>query len=82
MKWQERGRCRGQDPSAWFPEKNKYQGVEAKAAIRICNVCPVQKECLDFAINEVDTIKRYGIWGGKTPTQRSRIKKVETVVNK
>ena len=42
--------------------------AEAKA---ICSGCPVRQECLDYAL---DSRQAYGIWGGKTPTERRRMK--------
>ena len=31
-------------------------------AVRICNACPVQKECLNYAVKNKVTS---GIWGGR-----------------
>lgn len=42
----------------------------AQKCISICNTCPVQQECLDYAI---EMHEDWGIWGGKTPEERHRI---------
>lgn len=51
-------------------------GHEAKA---ICEGCPVQQECLHFALstNEID-----GIWGGLSPRERRRIRRLGVTVEK
>lgn len=41
-----------------------------RQAIRICNSCPVQQECLDYAL---DFPEPYGMWGGKTRPERMTI---------
>ena len=58
-------------PQAFYPED---YGVATEAirelesiAIRICNQCPVQKLCLDYAITAREP---YGIWGGTLPSDR------------
>jgi len=41
-----------------------------KSAIKVCEVCVVRAQCLDFAVrNEIPN----GIWGGKTPQARKDI---------
>jgi WhiB family redox-sensing transcriptional regulator len=58
--------CReiGQDFA--FPE----DALESKQAIAICKTCPVQTECLEYAL----TFTCYGIWGGTTEAQRRRLR--------
>jgi hypothetical protein len=48
----------------FFDESEKGE----RAAIAICRVCPVQGECLAYAI---DTGQLHGVWGG-TPHQELR----------
>lgn len=55
--WRESAVCRQVDPDLWFPEAGD-NGCDAK---RVCRTCPVQPECLEFA---VQTVQRAGIWGG------------------
>jgi WhiB family transcriptional regulator, redox-sensing transcriptional regulator len=67
--WKLQALCTDTDPELFFPE----QGEEGKkkAAIRICQSCPVRQECLRWAFR---TGEKHGIWGGLTSVQRSRIK--------
>ena len=67
--WMERGACVGGDINRFFPEPGDSQNV-ISAAKRICAVCPVKVECLEYAL-EYDGMP--GIWGGKTQRERKRI---------
>ncbi len=66
MTWKELGVCRGQDPDIWFPEKSRWAEQAAKA---ICHTCPVEAQCMDYAIRNHEV----GIWGGTTERQRKKI---------
>lgn len=62
--WQESGLCtQVGDPDLWFPAK----GGNPKAAIRVCQRCPVSEQCLQYAL---DNHCYEGIWGGFTPNSR------------
>jgi len=65
--WLEHAACRGADTNLFFPSSGD-SSVNAKA---VCHTCPVQPECLQYAID--NTIK-HGIWGGLTERQRRRIR--------
>ncbi len=62
--------CHGKNPDLWFPERDQGPkgSDEAKA---ICEACPVRSACLDWALESGET---FGIWGGKTPAERRRMK--------
>jgi WhiB family redox-sensing transcriptional regulator len=65
--WQSGALCAQADPEAFFPEK----GGSTKEAKKVCAVCPVQQECLEYALlNE----ERFGIWGGKSERERRRLR--------
>jgi WhiB family redox-sensing transcriptional regulator len=60
--------CATTDPELWFPELDSlWRVAQAK---KICEKCPVKKECLDYAL--VNKFKD-GIWGGLSPTERHRL---------
>lgn len=40
----------------------------------ICSLCPVKKQCLDYALG-LPQGQQFGIWGGKTARERKKIKK-------
>lgn len=63
MDWTEQARCRGVDPDQFFLRG----AVQSRGALKICGRCPVQQECLSYAVaNDVD----FGVWGGLTERQR------------
>jgi len=46
------------NPDRFFPEN----GRPPKSASEPCRSCPVQRECLEFALN--GPWEPYGVWGG------------------
>lgn len=68
QEWQEQALCAQTDPEAFFPEK----GGSTREAKRICQACPVQDECLEFALEHDE---RFGIWGGLSERERRRLKR-------
>ncbi|HSX44876.1 MAG TPA: WhiB family transcriptional regulator [Candidatus Saccharimonadales bacterium] len=66
--WMKRARCRGVDPSEFYPPDNL--GVEAAKAI--CNLCVVKDECLEYALDP-KTKQEHGVWGGASERERRRI---------
>jgi WhiB family redox-sensing transcriptional regulator len=58
--------CKDQDPDTFFP----LSADGERKAIRICQGCSVQMECLEFAL---ETNARFGIWGGQTEKQRKAL---------
>ena len=61
--WQSRALCAQVDPDLWFPEV----GDRSDAIKRVCQRCPVQAECLAFALAQPET---HGIWGGLSYAER------------
>ena len=59
--------CKELDTEIFFSQDS--QGV--KAAIAICNTCPVQTWCLAYAL---ENDERYGVWGGVSERGRARIR--------
>ncbi len=64
--WASFAACRGVDPNLFFPTEEQ----DASAALRICQGCPVQQECLEWAL---ESRVRYGVWGGTTERDRRRL---------
>ena len=58
--------CSQTDPELFFPEHMTSTNTIAIAK-SICRECPVQVECLSFALRTKET---EGIWGGMTPKER------------
>jgi WhiB family redox-sensing transcriptional regulator len=61
--WMAEASCAGTDGDAFFPE----QGDTAEYAKKTCMGCPVQLDCLTYAI---DNNIIHGIWGGMNDKQR------------
>ncbi len=64
--WATEAACRGADTATWFPEPEE----PTEAAKAVCRRCPVQRECLAYA---VVTRQRYGVWGGLSEQERRRL---------
>lgn len=66
--WMAGGNCATHPPDTFFPS----DGVGVEVARRICDGCPVQQRCLEYALrNRID----HGVWGGTSERQRRRILK-------
>lgn len=64
--WVKDALCAQTDPDMFFPEPGRV----AADAKQICAACDVREQCLAYALEHRE---REGIWGGKTPKQRSRM---------
>lgn len=69
--WRDEAACKDDGEGLFFPEGDSDLGRIA-AAKAICASCPVQDECLAYAI---ETNQPEGIWGGHTPRERRRIRR-------
>lgn len=72
--WGQRGLCRNEDPTWWFPDNYSNRTPQVKAAKNVCRSCPVQAACRTYALDNPDQT-RDGIWGGLTPRERDRARK-------
>ncbi len=62
------GNCSNHPPETFFPS----DGVGVEVAKKICNSCPSQDMCLEYALaHRID----HGVWGGTSERQRRRILK-------
>lgn len=68
MNWEERALCRNDNDAAdWFAAAGDH---EARArALRVCQACPVRRDCLEEAIR----LRFPGIWGGTSEAERLRM---------
>ena len=64
--WPKRAICPGEDPSIFFPAHGD-PGIRAR---KVCANCPVQMDCLEYAI----AADEWGIWGGQDRDQRRALK--------
>jgi len=56
-----------------FEEGWEARREARKVALKICRSCPVRAECLRQAMRTEDPNNRYGIWGGLTTGQRTKL---------
>lgn len=68
QEWKLQGLCSQADPEAWFPDK----GGSCKEAKKICAVCPVRNECLQYALENREV---WGVWGGLSEFERKQLRK-------
>lgn len=70
--WMARALCGTCDPDLFFPEPGREDNPERTAeALKVCRDCPVRAECLRWAL---ETEQRWGVLGGRTASQRTRIR--------
>lgn len=67
--WMDEALCTQADPDMFFPEG---QGASAAEAKRLCALCPVKAECLEFALAHHEA---WGVWGGLTDKQRRGLRR-------
>lgn len=76
--WKKRAKCNNDpdiDPDFFFPDAEGGVNQEtAKAIEDYCEGCPVQEECLAYALIRND---KFGYWGGKSRNQRDYIRRQE-----
>jgi WhiB family transcriptional regulator, redox-sensing transcriptional regulator len=73
--WTTSAACHGHDPEIWFPApkcgtpSKESRALEAEAK-RICRQCPVQPDCLRWAVTNAEP---YGVYGGLNETERKAL---------
>jgi WhiB family redox-sensing transcriptional regulator len=71
--WRNRSLCRDSNPELFFPIGATGIALDQiDAAKEICAVCPVNPECLEFALA---TNQEAGVWGGTTEEERRKLRK-------
>lgn len=79
MTWAERAACRGMDTALFYsdgtgqkwragrpPKTGKQRITVPQALIDVCNRCPVRPDCLEHALQHLES----GWWGGTTEHER------------
>ena len=61
--WKDDAECRDADPDMFFPP----EGVNIREARAVCARCPVQEQCLEYALKH--NIE-FGVWGGMSRRER------------
>lgn len=66
--WMSRAACRGSDTELFYPERGEQQAH----VTTICRGCPVQFDCLDYAMINGE---KHGIWGGLSEKRRRGLRR-------
>jgi len=69
--WQDAAACRGEDLLLFFGpdgERQPEREIRERKAKEVCAACPVQIECLNYAVSRPE---KYGTWGGLNEEERS-----------
>lgn len=79
LSWQEHGACVGTDPDQWYdlvdyPDMLLSRSTEGLRSI--CARCPVQPQCLEWALNH----ENFGMWGGLTPKERQKVRRDRGII--
>jgi WhiB family redox-sensing transcriptional regulator len=74
ISFREEAACRGMPtdmfyPEAWRAEELARAEAPAKA---VCATCPVQEDCLEWAMRNNES---HGVWGGMGETDRRRLRR-------
>jgi WhiB family redox-sensing transcriptional regulator len=69
--WMVDAACVEVGPGLFYP-RGEGGFNEYDEARKVCGACPVQVDCLEYAL-EVDD--RHGMWGGLTPNERAKVAK-------
>lgn len=68
--------CIGIDVDMFFTKEGTSTFQEEKLLKRTCAACPVQSECLDYALNHAVL----GWWGGTSEIQRKRLRQKLNII--
>jgi len=78
VNWRQAAACRDADPDLFFPVSAAGPALrQIDEAKRICRACPVQAQCLTWAL---DHRVGFGVWGGATEDERRAIR-LPTLLN-
>ncbi|KES03999.1 transcription factor WhiB [Streptomyces toyocaensis] len=71
--WRNIAACRTEDPDLFFPIGTSGPALmQAEQAKAVCRRCPVQEQCLQWAL---ETGQSIGVWGGTNETERRALKR-------
>lgn len=72
LAWTVDAACVGIDPECFFGPPGVAVPPEVK---RVCRNCPVNEECLDYALRHVV----HGVWSGTSETQREQLRRARGI---
>ncbi|MCX3058594.1 WhiB family transcriptional regulator [Streptomyces beihaiensis] len=66
--WKEQALCAQTGADFFFPEP----GSSVRDAKRICLMCDIRTDCLEYALTHDE---RFGVWGGLSEKERGRLRR-------
>ena len=71
--WRSAASCRSVDPDLFFPVGSTGLALNhIDSAKAVCQACPVQAPCLEFAL---ETNQDAGVWGGTSEEERRQLRR-------
>ena len=71
--WRDHAACRQEDPDLFFPIGSTGPALlQTEQAKAVCSRCPVQEQCLEWAL---ETDQAIGVWGGTSENERRALKR-------
>ncbi|MFI1566657.1 WhiB family transcriptional regulator [Streptomyces sp. NPDC020490] len=78
--WRDHAACRDQDPELFFPIGSSGPALlQTQQAKAVCTRCPVQEQCLEWALENGDIL---GVWGGTNETERRALRRRRAVARR
>jgi WhiB family redox-sensing transcriptional regulator len=72
--WRDQASCHRETATVFFPpphyEMKPEKDERESQARALCRACPVQQDCLEYALDVRET---HGIWGGYNELERRRM---------
>lgn len=72
LAWQNDALCREVDPDLFFGDRGDDSTVAD--AIKVCEMCPVKAQCLEWALSYSERADMYGVFGGLGSVKRQEIR--------
>ncbi len=73
FEWRDLAACRDHSRAVFFPAGETGSAARQLELVKnICKSCPVQLECLGYA---VETGQRFGVWGGTDEEERRLLRR-------
>ncbi|MEU5523014.1 WhiB family transcriptional regulator [Streptomyces sp. NPDC093250] len=71
--WRNSAACKSEDPDLFFPIGTSGPALlQTEQAKAVCRRCPVQEQCLEWAM---ETGQSIGVWGGTSEDERRALKR-------
>jgi hypothetical protein len=74
ISWQTNAACQGKDADLFWPESRYAAEQFRKKVRRICDQCPVKRQCAQYARSNRDA-REFGTWAGQDQWERADARK-------